>query len=154
MADYFFDTSALVKRHVDETGSKWVRSLIRAKTTYRIYIARITPVEVFAAITRRQHGGDLSAAQAGAMLGHFRRHLDQRYRIIDLTPAIYADAMLKARKRRLRAYDAVQLAAALELRRQHKAAGLAPVTLISADQALNDAALAEGLTLDDPRSHP
>lgn len=154
MADYFFDSSALVKRHVDETGSKWVRSLIRAKTTYRIYIARITPVEIFAAITRRQHGGDFSAAQAGAMLGHYRRHLDQRYRIIDLTPAIYADAMLKARKRRLRAYDAEQLAAALELRRQHKAAGLAPVTLISADQALNDAATAEGLTVDDPRSHP
>jgi predicted nucleic acid-binding protein len=154
MADYFFDTSALVKRHVDETGSRWVRSLIRAKATYRIYIARITAVEVFAAITRRQHGGDLSAAQAGAMLGHFRRHLTQRYRVIDLTPAIYADAMLKARKRRLRAYDAVQLAAVLELRRQHQAAGLAPVTLISADQALNDAATAEGLTVDDPRSHP
>ncbi len=74
MADYFFDTSALVKRHVNETGSPWVRSLIRAKATYRIYIARITAVEVFAAITRRQHNGDLSAAQAGAILGHFRRH--------------------------------------------------------------------------------
>ncbi len=54
----------------------------------------------------------------------------------------------------LRAYDAVQLAAALEIRRQHQDAGFAPVTLISADQALNDAALAEGLTVDDPRSHP
>ena len=154
MADYFFDSSALVNRHVDEPGSQWVRSLIHARATYRTYIARITPVEVFAAITRRQHGGDLSAAQAGAMLGHFRRHLDQRYRIIDLTPAIFANAMLKARKRRLRAYDAVQLAAALELRRQHHAAELGPVTLISADQALNDAAIAEGLNVDDPRSHP
>jgi predicted nucleic acid-binding protein len=154
MADYFFDSSALVKRHVDEPGSKWVRSLIRAKATYRIYIARITPVEVFAAITRRQHGGDLSAAQAGAMLGHFRRHLGQRYRIIDLTPAIFADTMLKARKRRLRAYDAVQLAAALELRRQREAAGLGPVTLISADKPLNAAAQTEGLTVEDPTSHP
>ena len=33
-------------------------------------------------------------------------------------------------------------------------AGFAPVTLISADQALNDAATAEGLAVDDPRSHP
>jgi uncharacterized protein len=151
MADYVFDTSALVKRHVDETGSKWVRSLVRA--TYRICIARITTVEVFAVITRRQHSGDLSAAEAGAMLGHFRRHVDQRYRIIDLTPAIFADATLKARKRRLRAYDAVQLAAALEARQQHQAAGLAQVTLISADQAFNDAARAEGLTVDDPNLH-
>jgi hypothetical protein len=31
MADYFFDTSALVKRHVIEVGSAWVRSLVHAK---------------------------------------------------------------------------------------------------------------------------
>ncbi len=154
MADYFFDTSALVKRHVNEIGSEWVRSLIRAKANHRIYIARITTVEVFAAITRRQHGGDLSAAQAGAILGHFRRQLAQRYRIIELTPTVFDDAMLKARKRRLRAYDAVQLAAVLEIRQQHQEVGWGPVTLISADQALNTAAMAEGLTVDDPRSHP
>ena len=35
-----------------------------------------------------------------------------------------------------------------------QAAGFAPVTLISADQALNDAATAEGLTVDDPNRHP
>jgi hypothetical protein len=57
MADDFFDRFALVKRHVNENGSKWVRSLIRAKATFRIHLARITAVEVFAAITRRQHGG-------------------------------------------------------------------------------------------------
>ena len=55
---------------------------------------------------------------------------------------------------RLRAYDAVQLAAVLEIRQEHRDAGFAPVTLISADQALNDAAAAEGLAVDDPRSHP
>jgi hypothetical protein len=71
-----------------------------------------------------------------------------------LTPAIYDNAMLKARKRRLRAYDAVQLAAALELRQQHRDAGLAPVTLISGDKPLNAAAIAEGLAVDDPNNHP
>ena len=54
----------------------------------------------------------------------------------------------------LRAYDAVQLAAALAINQKEQDAGFAPVTLISADQALNDAATAEGLTVDDPRSHP
>jgi hypothetical protein len=43
---------------------------------------------------------------------------------------------------------------ALEVNRSHQADGFGPVTLISADQALNDAATAEGLTVDDPRSHP
>ena len=64
MADYFLDTSALVKRHVTEAGSIWIRSLVRAKAAHTLYIARITAVEVYSAITRRQHIGDLSAAQA------------------------------------------------------------------------------------------
>jgi uncharacterized protein len=54
----------------------------------------------------------------------------------------------------LRAYDAVQLAAALEVNRSRQADGFDPVTLISADQALNDAATAEGVAVDNPHSHP
>jgi hypothetical protein len=154
MADYFFDTSALVKRHVDEAGSPWVKSLVRAKAGHRLFIARITAVEVASAITRRQYSGDLSPAQAGAILGHFRRHMADRYSIIELSPALFADAMLKARKRRLRAYDAVQLAAALEIRRQRQEAGFVSVTLVSADRDLNDAAIAEGLTVEDPNLYP
>lgn len=154
MADYFFDTSALVKRHVIEAGSAWVRSLVRAKAAHDLYIARITAVEVTSAITRRQHGGHLSAAQAGAMLGHFRRHFAQRYHVIELTPALFDDAVQVARKHRLRAYDAVQLAVALDLHRRHRDAGLGPVTLISADKPLNDAAQAEGLMVDNPTLHP
>jgi uncharacterized protein len=154
MADYFFDTSALVKRHVIEVGSAWVRSLVRAKAAHDLYIARITAVEVTSAITRRQHGGHLSRAQAGAMLGHFRRHIAQRYHVIELTPALFDDAARAAHKHRLRAYDAVQLAVALDLDRRQQDAGLGPVTLVSADQALNDAATAEGIAVDDPRSHP
>jgi hypothetical protein len=88
------------------------------------------------------------------MLGHFRRHLAQRYHVIELTPALFDGAARAARKHRLRAYDAVQLAVVLDLHHRHQDAGLGPVTLVSADQALNDAAMAEGLTVDDPRAHP
>ena len=49
----------------------------------------------------------------------------------------------------LRAYDAVQLAAALEIR-----AADPSLTLLSADIEPNAAALAEGLAVDDPNSHP
>ncbi len=86
MSVFFFDSSGLVKRHVNETGSPWVRSLTRVKAGHTLDIARVTAVEITSAITRRQRGGFLSAAQAGAMLGHFRRHLTQRYSILELTP--------------------------------------------------------------------
>ena len=154
MAAFFFDTSALIKRHVNEVGSVWVRSLTKAKAGHIIFIARITAVEVFAAITRRQRGGSLSPAQAGAILGHFRRHLAQRYVIVEVTPPLLTDATLLARRHGLRAYDAVQLAATHEADRIYQSAGLGPVTLVSADQELNAAASAEGLAVDDPNSHP
>jgi uncharacterized protein len=154
MAVFVFDTSAIVKRHVTEVGSAWVRSLTRAKAGHTLYIASITAVEVTSAITRRQRGGSLSAPQAAAMLGHFRRHLIQRYLVLELTPSLLADAARLARMHGLRAYDAVQLAAALEVNRIYQPAGLGPVTLISADRELNSAAAVEGLAVDDPTTHP
>ena len=51
-------------------------------------------------------------------------------------------------------YDAVQLAVALEVNRIYQAAGSSPVTLVSADRSLNDAATAEGLTVENPNLHP
>src|SRR4051812_28266240 len=98
MAVYFFDTSALVKRLVREPGSAWMRSLAHAKAAHTLDIARITAVEVTSAITRRQRGGHLSPAQAGAILGHFRRHLAQRYNVLEITPALFTEAMTAARK--------------------------------------------------------
>jgi predicted nucleic acid-binding protein len=88
------------------------------------------------------------------MFGHFRRHLTERYSILELTSVQATEAMLLARAHGLRAYDAVQLAAALEVSRIYQTAGLGPVTIVSSDQALNDAATAQGLTVDDPRAHP
>jgi hypothetical protein len=38
MAVYFFDISAVVKRHVQETGSAWVQGLA-ANAANRIYLA-------------------------------------------------------------------------------------------------------------------
>jgi predicted nucleic acid-binding protein len=73
---------------------------------------------------------------------------------MEMTPALFTEAMLTARKHRLRAYDAVQLAVALDLNRRHQDAGFGPVTLVSADRELNTAAAATGLVVDDPNAHP
>jgi predicted nucleic acid-binding protein len=69
-------------------------------------------------------------------------------------PDLLDEAMRLGNAHALRAYDAVQLAVALEVNRTHQADSLGPVTLISADQALNDVATAEGLTVLDPNRHP
>src|SRR5262249_3128147 len=126
----------------------------RPRASHTIYLSRITAVEVYAAITRRQRGGSLSPAQAGAILGHFGRHLSQRYRVRDLSRPILIEAMALARKHGLRALDAVQLAPALATNRRLQATGLGPLPLVSADRELNAAAAAEGLPVEDPNSHP
>ena len=58
--------------------------------------------------------------------------------------------MRQANTHELRAYDAVQLAAAVSLNRLSGGG----IVLVSADQALNAAAVAEGLTVGDPTIHP
>src|SRR5207248_55401 len=108
----------------------------------RIYLAGITSVEVTSAVARRRKGRKITSAKASSILHRFRQHLAGRYTLIDVTPALLTDAMRLANTHSLRAYDAVQLAAALHIRREHHDAGFSPVTLISADQALNAAATA------------
>ncbi len=151
---YFVDSSALVKRYVQETGTSWVRGITRRSPSTVIYIARITAVEVPCAIARRRKGKTLTARRASSILRRFRQHLAGRYAVAEVTAALLDDAMRLGIKHALRAYDAVQLAVALEVNRFHQAGGSGPVTLVSADRDLNAAALVEGLAMDDPTSHP
>jgi uncharacterized protein len=58
---YFLDSSALVKRYVTESGSSWIESVVSAEAGNTIFIARITWVEVFSALSRRQREERLTA---------------------------------------------------------------------------------------------
>ena len=49
MADYFADSSALVKRYVSEVGSAWVAGLFDPSLGNEILVAAITGVEIVAA---------------------------------------------------------------------------------------------------------
>ena len=105
------------------------------------------------AIARRR-GLTLSAAQASSLLSRFRQHLAGRYLPSQITPALVSDAMKLANTHGLRAYDAVQLAAALDVHRDWSANRLGAFVFVSADRDLNDDDAAEGLTVEDPNLHP
>jgi predicted nucleic acid-binding protein len=154
VALYFLDSSALVKRYITETGTAWVQALTDPSSGHVIYLARITAVELSSAVTRRQRGGSLSAAAAAAVLAQFAQDFAYDYRILEITPTVVSSACSLAETHGLRAYDAVQLAAVLGLRSRRFALGLSDVTLLSADHELNAAAIASGLLVEDPNSHP
>jgi uncharacterized protein len=151
---YFVDSSALVKRYVQEIGTPWVRGITRRNRSTYIYIACITAVEVTSAVARRRGGGTLSSRLASSILSRFRKHLVGRYTPMEITADLVNEAMKLANAHRLRAYDAVQLAAAIGLHKDWLDARLGAFVFVSADQDLNNAAAAVGLTVEDPCLHP
>ena len=153
MAVYFFDSSALVKRYAQETGSDWVIETTEPQAGHILYIARITAVEVISAITRRQRGGSLSETDAATAMVNFRHDLSHQYRVVEMTPTVLTQAMELAEKHALRGYDAVQLSAALVVHNMRQTLGLPAFVLVSADRDLNTAATTDGLTIDDPNQH-
>jgi predicted nucleic acid-binding protein len=154
MAAYFIDSSALVKRFAVEVGTPWVINLFRPALANRIYVARITSVEVVSALTRRLRAGSLTPGDYVKALARFRRALSGRVNITEITASLIQRAEKLAEKHALRGYDAVQLAAALTVNDVRTAAGAIPVTLISADDPLNAAAAIEGLLVENPNLHP
>jgi predicted nucleic acid-binding protein len=162
MAAYFFDSSALVKRYVNETGSGWVQTITDAAMGHEVYIARITTVEVIAAFVRRARSGSIDALTAAAATAQFKTDAAADYRIIELTGELAGHAIAATERHGLRGYDAVQLATALEindrLRAQLLALGLPintyPCFIVTSDIDLNIAAVAEGLAVEDPNAHP
>lgn len=154
MATYFFDSSALVKYYVNEVGSGWVESLINANPPNDIVIAQITCVEVVAAVSRRLRAGMTSAADASTAINTFRNDFQAKYIVAPLTNLLFDAAMNLAELHQLRGYDSMQLAVVVDFEAEMTAAGIGPLTLISADVELNQAAQAEGLLTDDPNQHP
>lgn len=154
MAVYFLDSSGLVKRYVFETGSQWILDLVRPSANNLIYVARITGVEVVAALARKRKGNRLGVPPAVKAINRFEKHFQRRYQKINITSDLLISAMNLADKNALRGYDAVQLAAALEIEIERKSLGASPLIFVSADNELNDAAKFEGLAIENPNNYP
>jgi hypothetical protein len=151
---YFLDSSALVKRYISEGGTRWVRIITAQRAGNVILIAQVTPVEVVSALSRREREGYLSPSNAHAARVLLDRHTDHLYESIGLSAKIAAGAKYLLEKGSLRAYDAIQLASALESNDQLVAAGLPPLVFVSADKRLLEVATAQGLATDNPTDHP
>jgi predicted nucleic acid-binding protein len=106
----YFDTSALVKRYVAETGSADVEALIgEAEAVGTVVVSR---VEVAAALAKAARIGALKREAAAKALRLFNDHWETLIRL-ELGEPLAARAARLAWEHGLRGYDAVQLAAAL-----------------------------------------
>lgn len=154
MAAYYFDSSALVKCYAQEVGTNWVRGLINAQPSNEVFTALVSGAEIIAAIKRRERRSFISASDANVAITAFRSQFRVGIKALRIGDAVVDDAMRLAQQHKLRGYDAIQLASALLIEARMTAQGVGPLTLISADEELNQAAIAEGLLIDNPNLHP
>jgi len=154
MPSYFLDSSSLVKRFAAETGTKWLIKLFKDKPLNRILAARITFVEVTSALARKAHSGEIASASESRSAKRLRRSFERRISNVEITEILAANAADLARKHLLRGYDAIQLAAALQVSHERTSLALSPLVFVSGDNNLNVAAASEGLAIENPNDHP
>jgi predicted nucleic acid-binding protein len=149
LAQYFFDTSAIVKYYHDEPGTAVV-SKIFGEADRRIAISSLGFLEIQAAFAMKVRSGVLDPKGAG--LQRARLMLDIAaggIEVYGLTERHFAVAeMLIGRHgfaRRLRTLDALQLAVALDLNGQSLMDHF-----VVADRALAEIAGLEGLAVINP----
>ena len=153
MASYVLDSSALVKRYVVEQGSVWVSNLVNPASGNDVFIANIAGVEVVAALARRGTVYGSRIIPFKPLIAQFRNDFEHLYEVVEVSSSIIASAMQIAELHSLRGYDSVQLATALSLNRKYLEMGM-NCMFVSADLELNSAAIAEGLTVENPNDHP
>ncbi len=154
MSQFYFDSSALVKYYLVESGTLWVRSIIDRRTDlnweHKVVASILSVAEVISAFARHRRAKNISSGLYAGVISRFLREGRQRYQLWGVGETIVNLAAQLVQRHPLRAYDAVQLATALSLDRLVRENRLPPITFVSADAVLCQAAVAEGLTAVNP----
>lgn len=153
MTTYYADSSALVKRYVNETGSAWVQSLCDPSSEHVIALAHIGLVEIAAALAMKVRQGTLSPIIRDNLLRDLRHDAQIQYWLIDVDYSLIERAVELTRQHKLRGYDAVHLSAALFLHETLVQAQLPAPVLVCADNDLSIAAQSVGLSTVDPNTY-
>lgn len=149
---YYADTSVLAKRHLEETGRTWVRLLAKPAANNTIFTAQISLVELYSALNRQLRKKAISKLRYSRLSSVVSRIWSGQYLIILTTTHLLEAARQLVERYPLKAYDAVQLASAIQAR-QIIPPGSTPIIFLSADHQLLTAAKAEGFATDNPNLH-
>jgi len=145
---YFLEATAFAKLFVRETGTDTLIRLMESFEDNRKLIAASTPLEVHAAIRRRERAGGITAEDAAAALEVLRLEASRTVQE-PLNPAVLESARQLLDRTRLRWPDALQLAAAMVAREMFQGT---EIIFVSSSAALLEAARNEGLQIINPAS--
>ncbi len=150
---FYFDTSALVKNYITETGSHWVQSALRSDQTV-VLTSSLTSIEGVCAFARRLREKLLSEDDLTQLCALFRYDFLHRYSVLVVDHLVLNKAQQLALLHPLRAYDAVHLATASLVQQRLTRAGEPPLVFVCADERLLAFAQAEGMLFENPNCHP
>src|SRR6202042_2735099 len=140
---YFLESTAFAKLFVQEQGTDALIRLMEAVEDNRKLISASTPLEVYAAIRRRERAGDISAEDTAAALDILRL---EAARMVQepLNPAVLEAARQLLDRTSLRWPDTLQLAAALVARDMFRGT---EIVFVSCSTHLIEAAKVEGFNV-------
>jgi predicted nucleic acid-binding protein len=143
---YFLESTAFAKLFVQEPGTNALIRLMETVEDNRKLIAASAPLEIYAAIRRRERAGNISSADAAAVLEILRI---EAARMVQepLNPAVLEAARQLLDRTKLRWTEALQLGAALVAREMFRGT---EIIFVSASSILLEAARAEGFQALDP----
>jgi predicted nucleic acid-binding protein len=134
----YFDTSALVKRYVDEAGRREVLQLLRRN---ECVTSAVLPVELRSGLRRRVAEGSLVAARLPAILTHVAA--DRAYwTLVEVGTDVLTAAETLAATHPIRTLDAIHVASAQLFAAR---VSMPALTFVSADKRQTETAIAVGL---------
>jgi predicted nucleic acid-binding protein len=143
---YFLESTAFAKLFVQEQGTDALIRLMEAVEDNRKLISASTPLEVYAAIRRRERAGTITAEDATAALDSLRM---EAARMVQepLNPAVLEAARQLLDRTTLRWPDTLQLGAAITARDMFQAT---EIIFVSSSPLLLETAKSEGFHTIDP----
>lgn len=148
MSCYFLESTAFIKLFVREKGTETLIRLMESVEDNRKLISSSTPLEVYAAIRRRERSGGISAEDATSALEILRL---EAARMVQepLNPAVLEAARQLIDRSSLRWPETLQLASAIAARDMFQGT---EIIFVSASPHLLQAAGIEGFQTIDPAS--
>lgn len=145
MAWAYFDTSAVIKRYVDEPGRRQVLQLLRR---HACVISAVLPVELRSALRRRVSEGSLDGERVPEILKRFES--DRAFwTLVGVSSEVLAAAETLVASHPLRALDAIHVASAQLFATRMTAPRM---IFVSADARQTTTAAAVGMTTRQIRS--
>jgi uncharacterized protein len=136
----YCDTSALIKRYVEEEGTDTVDNLWTASPD--IATSVVAFAETVAALSRKLREGMFTEKEYAETLRMFKTDFDT-FILVPITTSLNKTIERLVRRYPLRGFDALHLSSAL----MFKYSGSVAVQFACFDRSLNEAAFKEGLTI-------